>query len=77
MRKNLVDNYTDVIDKLQEVLDVIEQVRDEGNTSDFLDSVEAQACDMKTWIETKKVATENQFTTAENWLDGVNKWLKD
>ena len=76
-RKNLVDDPLDVVDTLQNVLDTIEEVKGNGKESDFLDSVEAQACDMKIWIEENQIATEAQERTADNWLEAVKRWLPD
>ena len=74
---NLVDDYEEVLEALQEVLDTVEEVRNSGREGDFLDSVEAQACDMKTWIEEREVATKAQERTAANWLEAAKKWLPD
>lgn len=75
--RKLVDEPQDVLDTLQEILDTIEQIRESGKDDDFLDSVEAQACDMTGWIEEKGVATKKQENAAEGWLEAVKKWLPD
>ena len=74
-----VDNYEDVLDTLEKVIETIENDDSDETvkSADFLEDVQAGAMRMKEWITNNKVATEKQANAANNWLAAVEKCLRD
>ena len=61
----------DRIDELHGLIDELPEVAE-----DFAHSVLDSSASMARWIEDNERVTQAQFVTIENWVRGVEAWLK-